>query len=295
MALDNNVASFDIPAAKVESPTLEYYFAIIIGSRTLMLPTGGAGSPGSVSVGKVVSSTASAGVASISATPVFNPSPVRSFTNVQSTLDLSTVSVKMNTVTLMYRRSGDAAFKSLALTLSNKVATGSIPGIDVRAPGIEYYFLIKLDTLNTEATLPSDGPSNPLSLAVPVLTRIVPDFGPLKSKSSGSVSVNFSSLQANVTAVSLFYRKQDEPTFTELILTPSGQVATGQIPAAKVRFPRLEYYASLRFDDGSSVIVPQDGPSNPFVIPVQAIQRELRIPGQTGSLQKKVLVLKWSE
>jgi hypothetical protein len=296
MALENNIASFEVPAAKVESPALEYYFAINIGSRTLMLPTGGAGSPGSVSVAKVVSSTASAGIASISATPVFSPSPIRSFVNIQSTLDLSTVAAKLNTVTLKYRRSGDAAFKSLALTLSNKVATGTVPGIDVRAPALEYYFIVKLsDTLNTEITLPSDGTSNPMSLTVPSLTRIAPDFGPLKSKSPGSVSVNFSSLQANVTAVSLFYRKQDEPTFTELILTPSGQVATGQIPAAKVRYPRLEYYTSLRFDDGSTVIIPQDGPSNPMVTSVQSIQRELRIPGQTGSLQKKVLVLKWNE
>jgi FecR protein len=295
MTLENNIASFEIPAAKVESPVLEYYFAINIGSRTLLLPTGGAGSPGSVSVSKAVSS-ATSGVATITATPAFSPSPIRSFINIQSTLDLSSVAAKLNTVTLKYRRSGDAAFNSLALTLSNNIATGTVPGIDVRAPAVEYYFIIKLaDSLNTEVPLPSDGPSNPISLTVPPLTRITPDFGPLKSKSPGSVSVNFSSLQANVTAVSLFYRKQDEPTFTELILTPSGQVATGQIPAAKVRYPRLEYYTSLRFDDGSTIIVPQDGPSNPMVTSVQSIQRELRIPGQTGSLQKKVLVLKWNE
>ena len=135
----------------------------------------------------------------------------------------------------------------------------------------------------------------PMSISVPPLNRIVPNFGPLKSRSSGSVSVDFSSLQANVTAVSLFYRKQNEPTFTELILTTSGQVATGQIPAEKIRFPVLEYYTSLRFDDGSTVFIPQDGSSNPMTTSVQAIQRELRIPGQTGSLQKKVLVLKWNE
>jgi hypothetical protein len=134
-----------------------------------------------------------------------------------------------------------------------------------------------------------------MSISVPALTRIAPEFSPLKSKSTGTVRVNFSSLQANVTAVSFFYRKQDEPTFTELILTPSGQVASGQLPAEKVRFPKLEYYISLRFDDGSTIIIPQDGPSNPEAISVQAIQRELRIPGQTGSLQKKILVLKWSE
>jgi len=107
--------------------------------------------------------------------------------------------------------------------------------------------------------------------------------------------VDFSSLQANVSAISLFHRMQNEPTFTELILTPSGQVATGQLTADQVRYPLLEYYLSIRFDDGSTVLIPQDGSTNPAATPVQSIQRELRIPGQTGSLQKKVLILKWNE
>lgn len=295
MALDSKIASVEIPATKVASPALEYYFAITIGAHTLTLPSGGAVAPGSVSVSKAVSSAAG-GAVNITATPMFSPSPIRSFTNIQSTLDLSSVTLNLNTVTLKYRRIGDAVFKTVALTLSNKVAAGTVPGIDVRAPGLEYYFVIKLaDSLNTELALPGDGASNPLSLSVPVLNRIIPDFGLLKSKSPGSVSVNVSSLQANVTAVSLFYRKQYDPTFTELVLVTSGQVATGQLPAEKVRFPKLEYYTSIQFDDGSTVIVPQDGPSNPLATSVQAIQRELRIPGQSGSLQKKVLVLKWSE
>jgi hypothetical protein len=295
MTLNEKVATVEIPAATVASPALEYYFTITIGSRTVTLPAGGAGAPGSVTVAKAVTSTGT-GVSSMTATPVFNPSPVRSLINLQSTLDLSSVASTLNMVTLKYRRGGDAAFKSLDMTLSNKVASCTIPGVDVRAPQLDYYFVVKLaDSSNTEVSLPSDGASNPLTITVPPLTRIVPELGMLKSKSSGTVSVNFSSLQANVSAVSLFYRKQDEPTFTELILTPSGQIATGQLPAGKVRYPKLEYYTSIRFDDGSTVLIPQDGPSNPMATSVQAIQRELRIPGQTGSLQKKVLVLKWSE
>jgi hypothetical protein len=185
MAMDGKIASVEIPATRVASPSLEYYFAIAIGTRTLTLPTGGAGAPGSVAVAKAVSS-ATGGLVTITATPIFNPSPVRSFTNIQSTLDLSSVTAKLNTVTLKYRRNGDAAFKSLALTLSNKVATGTVPGIDVRAPGLEYYFVVKLaDSLNTEIALPGDGASSPMSITVPPLTRIVPQFGPLKSKSTG--------------------------------------------------------------------------------------------------------------
>jgi hypothetical protein len=295
MALDGKIASVEIPAANVASPALEYYFTITIGKQSIDLPSGGASSPGSVSVAKSVSSAAGNGI-TITATPMFSPSPVRAFINLQSTLDLTSVTAKLNTVTLKYRRSSDATFKSLTFTLTNNVATGTVPGIDVRAPGLEYYFVVKLaDSLKTEVILPDDGASNPLKINVPPLTRIVPDFGQLKSKNPASVRVDFSSLQANVTSVSLFYRKQDEPTFTELILTLSGQMATGQLSADKIRFPEVEYYTSLLLDDGSIIIVPQDGPSNPGTALVEPIKRELRIPGQTGSLQKKVLVLKWNE
>ena len=294
MTLSEKIASVVIPSEKVVSPALEYFFTITIGTQNITLPSGGAGSPGSAAVAKSVSSTV--GGITITAMPTFSPSPVRSFTNLQSTIDFSTISIDINTVTLKYRRGGDAAFKSLALSLSNKIATGTIPGIDVRAPELDYYLIIKVqDSIGTEVTLPSDGLSNPLTLTIPPLMRIVPDFGLLKSKSAGSVRVDFSSLQANVSAVSLFHRKQNESSFTELMLTPSGQVATGQLTGDDVRYPVMEYYVSIRFDDGSTVLVPQDGATNPATTAVQSIQRELRIPGQNGSLQKKVLVLKWNE
>ena len=94
---------------------------------------------------------------------------------------------------------------------------------------------------------------------------------------------------------SLFYRRQNEQTFIELPLTITGQVATGQLPADKVKYPQLEYYLSIKLNDGSTTVVPEDGATKPAVVPVEAIQRILRIPGQTGSLQKKVIVLKWNE
>jgi hypothetical protein len=124
---------------------------------------------------------------------------------------------------------------------------------------------------------------------------IRPDFGRLKTKQTGTVRVNLSSYEGKAVAVSLFYRKQNEQTFTELILTMTGQIASGRLPAEKVKYPKLEYYLSLRLNDGSMVVVPQDGASKPSVVPVEAVQRELRIPGQTGSLQKRVIVLKWNE
>ena len=65
--------------------------------------------------------------------------------------------------------------------------------------------------------------------------------------------------------------------------------------ADKIKYPELEYYLSIKMKDGSITIVPQDGTTKPVVVPVEAVTRELRIPGQTGSLQEKVIVLKWNE
>jgi hypothetical protein len=122
-----------------------------------------------------------------------------------------------------------------------------------------------------------------------------PEFGQLKSKQVGSVRANLSSFQGKAIAASLFYRIQNVQTFTELPLTITGQVATGQLPANKVKYPKLEYYLSIKMNDNSITLVPQDGTTKPAVVPVEAVQCELRIPGQTGSLQKKVIVLKWNE
>jgi hypothetical protein len=122
-----------------------------------------------------------------------------------------------------------------------------------------------------------------------------PEFGQLKSKQAGSVRANLSSFQGKAIAASLFYRMQNVQTFTELPLTITGQVATGQLPANKVKYPKLEYYLSIKMNDDSITLVPQDGTTKPAVVPVEAVQCELRIPGQTGSLQKKVIVLKWNE
>jgi hypothetical protein len=124
---------------------------------------------------------------------------------------------------------------------------------------------------------------------------VVAEFDRLKSRHAGSVRVNLSAFQGKAVAASIFYRKQNEQVFTELPLTITGQTARGQLSADKVKYPKLEYYLSVLLNNGNSIIVPQDGSTKPSAIPVEAVQRELRIPGQTGALQKKTVVLKWNE
>jgi hypothetical protein len=124
---------------------------------------------------------------------------------------------------------------------------------------------------------------------------IGPHFGHLKSKHAGSVRADLSSFKGKAASAILFYKQQKEETFTELLLEVTGQVAKGQLPADKVKYPELVYYLSIKLNDGKVIMVPQDGATKPAIVPVAAVQRVLRIPGQTGSLQKKVVVLKWNE
>lgn len=124
---------------------------------------------------------------------------------------------------------------------------------------------------------------------------IGPHFGQLKSNHAGTVRSDLSSYKGNAVAASLFCRKHGEQTFSEIPLALVGQTASGQIAAEKVKYPSMEYYLTITMKNNSVVVVPENGKNKPGIAPVEAVKRELRIPGQTGSLQKKVIVLKWDE
>jgi hypothetical protein len=124
---------------------------------------------------------------------------------------------------------------------------------------------------------------------------IGPHFGELKSRHAGTVQLDLSSYEGKAIGASLFYRKQNEQTFSELPLSITGQTATGHLAEGRVKYPKLEYYLVIKMNDGSSTVLPQDGPTQPDVVPVEAVRHELRIPGQTGTLQRKVLILRWND
>jgi len=121
------------------------------------------------------------------------------------------------------------------------------------------------------------------------------DFGYLKSRIGSPVRVDLSAFNGKASGASLFYRKQGEQSFTELVLAVTGQTAKGQLSGDHVRSPKLEFYLSVKMGDGSMKILPEDGQTKPESVSVEAVQHELRVPGQTGGLQKKILVIKWNE
>jgi hypothetical protein len=124
---------------------------------------------------------------------------------------------------------------------------------------------------------------------------IGPHFGQLKSQHPGTVRVNLASFEGTAVSALLFCRKLNEKEFTELPLEITGQIAKGGIPERLVKFPALEYYLVIKLKSGTVVMIPEGGSSDPASVKVAPYQRILRIPGQTGSLQKKVIELKWDE
>ncbi len=125
------------------------------------------------------------------------------------------------------------------------------------------------------------------------LGLLTPEFDRLVSKHSSNVRINLASLQGKAVGVHMFYRKQGDPLFIDLPLTVTGQTATGKLLAETVKYPGLEYYLSIQMTDGSTLLFPENGSTTPISIAVEGVKHELRIPGQTGSLQEKVVVLRW--
>lgn len=286
LKVDGNKATGEIPASGIQTPALEYYCIVTSGSQTVTVPKDGSSSPWSVGVMSALVS------GNIVATPTFSPMPLRAFVPAQVALDIQQGDVQ--SATLWYRYKGESNFKNLSLTLEEKKATGTIPGGDVLAPMLEYYFVLTEQT-GGEVTLPADGATTPLSVAVGGESRITAEFSKLKSRRNGFVRVNFAPLRINVQAVHLFHRKAGEQTFVDLPLTISGRQATGKIEGEHIRYPHLEYYLVITLENGRTITEPEGGDSKPHTIAVEPVERTLRIPGQTSSLQKKTIVLKWKE
>jgi hypothetical protein len=149
--------------------------------------------------------------------------------------------------------------------------------------------LRRIESTQTEGEAGGSGDtSNPLG-------ALTPDFGRLVSKHASMIRVNLASLHGKAVEVHMFYRKPNTSAFTDLPLTMAAQTAAGKLQPENVKYPRLEYYLSIKMTDGSTLVLPQNGSNAPASVTVDGVKHELRVPGQTGSLQKKVVVLKWTD
>ena len=150
------------------------------------------------------------------------------------------------------------------------------------------HFLKRIKDIQSEGGYGESDTSKPLGL-------LAPDFGHLLSKHSSNVRIDLASMQGKASGVHIFYRKQGDPLFIDLALTVTGQTAAGKLPAETVKYPSLEYYLSIQTTDGSTLVLPENGSTAPVSVAVEGVRHELRIPGQTGSLQEKVVVLHWTD
>ncbi|MCX7984070.1 MAG: FecR family protein [Bacteroidetes bacterium] len=286
LAIENNRARGEIPGSHVQPPALEYYAVITLGRTVVTIPQEGASAPMSV---KVVSELSSGNIA---ATPFVLPQPARRFEPLNVSLEISKGEIQK--VHIFYRRGGDNEYKNIELTVKNRKAQGTIPALDVQPPSVEYFFVLS-DTGGQEIYLPETGASTPLVVTVSGEARINVEFSRLKSGNDGFVRVNLSSFPGKVKSAMLFHRKFGDVQFNELPLTISGRQAASKIEAKYIKYPRFEYYVQFVLENNTVVVIPERGEEVPATIGVEPIKRVVRIPGQTGGLQKRVLVLKWDE
>ncbi len=127
------------------------------------------------------------------------------------------------------------------------------------------------------------------------IERKYAEFSKLKSGRDGFVRLNLKQIQQKVTSVNMYYKKKGESSYREQELKINGPFASGKIEGTFIKYPALEYYFNIVLANGSSIQLPENGESNPAVEKVEPVQHILRIPGQTGALQKKVLEYKWME
>lgn len=286
LVVQGNKAKGELEGSSVQGPELEYYCFVMTRTSSLTIPKEGADAPLSVRVATEIES------GSFTATPILTPQPARRLEPLNVLLEISKGEPKR--VVLNYRRGGETQFKQVELPLRDRKARGVVPALEVQPPSLEYFFTLT-DTAGSEISLPEAGESSPLSVVVSGETRVKIEFSRLKSGQDGFVRVDLSSLPGKVHQAKLFHRKSGDVQFNEVLLTVTGRQATGKIEGKNIRYPRLEYYALLTLENGAGITVPDGGEASPATIGVESIKRTLRIPGQTGGLQRRVLILKWDE
>jgi hypothetical protein len=80
-----------------------------------------------------------------------------------------------------------------------------------------------------------------------------------------------------VDKVALFFRQPDQAAWDTQILTKSGDVFTGEIPASDVVAPQIEYYfrAQDASDQHAASYYPEDGASAPVIVPIDVVGKSL--------------------
>jgi MYXO-CTERM domain-containing protein len=253
-----------IPSGSVTIAGVDYYIRAIDSapaSNTAVLPTTAPGTPSRFTVvssdttGPTLSHTAPTG-------------PFIAGDNIPLAVSASDPS-GVSTVELLWRNASSGAFTTVNMT--NTAGTWSATITPANAPTVNYYFRAT-DSRGNVSVFPTGAPTTTASLTItprdttaPTITSTAIANGQLEGV---AVPVAASVTDATgIASVTLFYRVQGAPSFSNIAMSSTGGSNYGaSIPAGSVTTAGVEYY--IRAIDsasaGNTAVLPTTAPGTPF-------------------------------
>lgn len=232
-----------IPGAAVATPGLEYYFEArdVAGNRTFAPAT-------APTTGHVVPVTMPDTAApAIAHTPVANGQLVGAAVTISATI--IDVGSGIGAATLYYRLAGAGSFTSRTMMAQpGDVFSADIPAVAVVAGTLEYYIqAVDGASPSNAAVSPAGAPATVHSFTVTPVDGTPPVISHTaitnNQTAGGAVSVSAMVTDASgVSAVTLYYRTQGAPAYTQAPMTGVGGNYAATIPGASVQTPAVEYY-----------------------------------------------------
>ena len=224
---------------------------------------------------------------SANAAPVITHTPI---TTAPAGQDLSiaatiTDDVGVTGATLHYRRMGQTGFAAAAMQPSGNQYTGTVPGTEVVAPGVEYYLSATDGSLWTYHP-PTNYLTSPHQVTVTDAPPVI-IHTPLTLASQNddlTVTATVTDDGGSPTAA-IYYRRGGEAVFNMITMIGAGDQFSGTIPAGMVTSRGLEYYLSAT-DGTNTVFHPAVDPTmSPHVVRVQ-VNNLVRAGALTGGSEQ---------
>jgi hypothetical protein len=171
-----------------------------------------------------------------------------------------------------YRRQGDPSFKNASMNGTGTSWSVLVPGADVLPPAIEYH-IVAGDPDANWARSPNGTGEHVFNVTAKDRTAPAVNHTPVASSAPG-VTVKIDAAitdNVGVATATLSYRKQGDPSFTNVPMAASGSTYTASIPPASVQPPGTEYHIAATDAEGNSARHPASGE---HLISVKALDTE---------------------
>ncbi len=260
--------SAEIPPQAVLPPGIDYY----VEAGDTIVPANVGRSPVNAPTGVLSFSV----LALDRAPPVVTHTPV---SNGQAEGNTVTVSAAVTddsgvgAVTLYYKARNVSTYTTVLMTGSGDQRSAQIPVASVIQPAVDYYIEavdLAVPTTNRGVS-PSTAPTavhafsvSPVDIAPPTVSHSRIQDGQVPGV---AISISAGVVDGSgVGAVTLYYRTIGAMNYSQVMMVGSGGTYSGQVPAASMRAPGLEYYFNAVDSSpmANAIVLPMGAPNTVF-------------------------------